>query len=156
KEAIESVEYGYLDGQVKLTGLPRHDRLKDNHKKNQIIIMPTWRKEITTPLNKDMKRPYNPKFKNSQYFQKLNELLNNGALLAYAKQNQIKIKFIIHPNHKEQLKDFTLNDVIEIVNPDDIKYYEVFNEASLMITDYSSVAFDFAYLRKPIIYYQFD
>ena len=25
-----------------------------------------------------------------------------------------------------------------------------------MITDYSSVAFDFAYMRKPIIYYQFD
>ena len=25
-----------------------------------------------------------------------------------------------------------------------------------MITDYSSVAFDFAYLNKPVIYYQFD
>ena len=25
-----------------------------------------------------------------------------------------------------------------------------------MLTDYSSVAFEFAYLRKPIIYYQFD
>ena len=25
-----------------------------------------------------------------------------------------------------------------------------------MVTDYSSVAFDFAYLQKPVIYYQFD
>ena len=25
-----------------------------------------------------------------------------------------------------------------------------------MVTDYSSVAFDFAFLRKPVIYYQFD
>ena len=25
-----------------------------------------------------------------------------------------------------------------------------------MITDYSSVAFDFSFLNKPVIYYQFD
>ena len=28
------------------------------------------------------------------------------------------------------------------------------NHGSLLITDYSSVAFDFAYLKKPVIYYQ--
>ncbi|WP_171838959.1 CDP-glycerol glycerophosphotransferase family protein, partial [Campylobacter coli] len=28
--------------------------------------------------------------------------------------------------------------------------------SSLMITDYSSVAFEMAYLNKPVIYYQFD
>ena len=26
----------------------------------------------------------------------------------------------------------------------------------MMITDYSSVAFEFAYLRKPVVYYHFD
>ena len=29
-------------------------------------------------------------------------------------------------------------------------------ESSLLITDYSSVFFDFAYMHKPTIYYQFD
>ena len=29
-------------------------------------------------------------------------------------------------------------------------------EADVLITDYSSVFFDFAYMEKPIIYYQFD
>ena len=33
---------------------------------------------------------------------------------------------------------------------------DLLRQAALMITDYSSVAFDFAYMRKPIIYYQFD
>ena len=29
-------------------------------------------------------------------------------------------------------------------------------ESSMLITDYSSVYFDFAYMKKPILYYQFD
>ena len=29
-------------------------------------------------------------------------------------------------------------------------------QSALLITDYSSVAFDFAYMQKPLLYYQFD
>jgi CDP-glycerol glycerophosphotransferase (TagB/SpsB family) len=36
-----------------------------------------------------------------------------------------------------------------------LPYQQVFAESSLMITDYSSVAFDFAYLHKPVVYFQF-
>ena len=41
----------------------------------------------------------------------------------------------------------------------DCKKYDiqdVLKRAALMITDYSSVFFDFAYMRKPVIFYQFD
>lgn len=157
RNSIASEKYGYVENQVRLTGLPRHDRLQDTQTEiKQIVIMPTWRKEYATPLNEKMIRPYNPKFKESTYFQHLNDLLNHKGLFELAKERNIQIKLILHPNHKEQLKDFSVNEVASVVNPDDIKYYEVFNQASLLITDYSSVAFDFAYLRKPIIYYQFD
>ena len=33
-------------------------------------------------------------------------------------------------------------------------YQELFNNSSLLITDYSSVFFDFSYLKKPVIYYR--
>ena len=34
-----------------------------------------------------------------------------------------------------------------------MSYEKVLTESSLMVTDYSGVQFDFAYMRKPIIYY---
>ena len=33
---------------------------------------------------------------------------------------------------------------------------EMLKESVLLITDYSSVFFDFGYMRKPVVYYQFD
>ena len=33
---------------------------------------------------------------------------------------------------------------------------ELLINSCLLITDYSSVSFDFAYMEKPVIYYQFD
>ena len=38
---------------------------------------------------------------------------------------------------------------------DGISYEDLLTESSLMVTDYSGVQFDFAYMKKPIIYYQF-
>ena len=35
-------------------------------------------------------------------------------------------------------------------------YQEFLLESSLLITDYSSIFFDFGYLRKPVIYSHFD
>ena len=35
-------------------------------------------------------------------------------------------------------------------------YRELYKEAVILITDYSSCIYDFAYLNKPVIYYQFD
>jgi CDP-glycerol glycerophosphotransferase (TagB/SpsB family) len=42
------------------------------------------------------------------------------------------------------------------VSKDICNYSKEFSEGSLLVTDYSSVAFDFAYLRKPVVHSQFD
>src|SRR5581483_773963 len=35
-------------------------------------------------------------------------------------------------------------------------YRTAFSKSGVLVTDYSSVAFDFAYLKKPVVYAQFD
>ena len=38
----------------------------------------------------------------------------------------------------------------------DVVYRDMFAQNKLLVTDFSSVAFDFAYLRKPVLYVHFD
>lgn len=35
----------------------------------------------------------------------------------------------------------------------DLSYEKILTESSLMVTDYSGVQFDFAYMRKPVVYF---
>lgn len=45
---------------------------------------------------------------------------------------------------------------IEIIDRCNSNLQNLLKECLLFVTDYSSIAFDRAYLKKPLIYYQFD
>ena len=61
----------------------------------------------------------------------------------------------MHPIHSKQWVDFTPNEVFSI-NHGYVDYQNEFVSSSLLVTDYSSVFFDFGFLKKPIVYCQFD
>lgn len=153
--SVLNLPYGYTDEEVALVGFPRFDQLINSSKK-QILIMPTWRKNIVSELNQLTGiRPYNNNFKSSLYYHNYNKLLNDSRILKMADKKGYKIIFYPHPNIQQQIKDFTNNNQVEIVEYN-ISYQKLFNESDLLITDYSSVAFDFAYLKKPVLYFHFD
>ena len=54
----------------------------------------------------------------------------------------------------EHIDLFDIPNEVKLSSND--SYQKLFNESSILITDFSSVAFDFAYLKKPLIYYQQD
>lgn len=153
-KSILEYNYYYNDKIVKLTGLPRYDKLKNNDQK-QILIMPTWRSSIVEPLDGKEERAYNPMFKTTEYFARYNKLVNDSDLQEVCSKMGYKIIFFIHPNMRQQMEDFDKSDTV-IFEEYSKSYSTMFCESSLLITDYSSVAFDFAYLKKPILYYQFD
>ena len=145
-------EYGYgYDKEVVLTGMPRFDKLEDKSEKI-IAIMPTWRSKLESKLVEG-KRGYSTKLKGSEYYNFYNNLINDERLKDFAEKNGYRVIFVVHPGHAPNVDDFE-SSFAEITT--NVNYREIFSKASLLITDYSSVAFDFAYLRKPIIYTQFD
>ncbi|EED2590568.1 TPA: CDP-glycerol glycerophosphotransferase family protein [Campylobacter coli] len=149
--------YKFGKKEVLLTGLARHDVLLKNNKSDtkQILMMPTWRAGIVGNVTNSSKRELKENFKQSEYFQKWNSLLNNDSLKKLCELYSYTIVFNPHPNIMPYLKEFNLPSYIKIANQDE-SLQVLFCNSSLMITDYSSVAFEMAYLEKPVIYYQFD
>ena len=61
-----------------------------------------------------------------------------------------------HPGVKRHgMKYFKKNEEVEFFDFD-MPYRDVFANANLVITDYSSASLDFSLLEKPVIYCQFD
>ena len=153
-ESIVEGLYNYSKNEVKLTGLPRYDYLTDN-RKEKIIIMPTWRTSILPKSdNKNGIHEYSEYFKETDYCKFYNRLINDERLLNCIESKGYTACFFLHPTLSSYKKDFKSNKIINVES--EANYQKEFSEAKLLVTDYSSVAFDFAYLRKPVIYTQFD
>lgn len=135
---------------LKYTGFARFDGLHDFKKDSKtILLMPTWRRYI-----KDDKE-----FANSQYLKTYSSLLCNTQLHKLLNDNQYKLIFNVHPCFKKFLRFFKELSVPNCITIADYENYDVqtlLKESAMMITDFSSVAFDMAYMYKPICYYQFD
>lgn len=143
QNSFKSNKYNFDDDTFQLLGFPRFDNLNNDNLKKQIVIMPTWRKDLN---NKD-------KFLSSEYFKHFNSLLNNEKLIEYARKNDFEILFKPHPELLRYIDCFEVNDYVKFVQSK--KYQEIFNQSAILVTDFSSVAFDFAYLKKPVIYYHY-
>lgn len=145
--------YGFDENMVQLLGFPRFDRL-DNKKQKYIVVLPTWRKYC---VEKDWEGQFHIKdnFEESDYFIFYFKLLSNPELIQFCTQMGYKILLMQHNILKDSDVYFENMEGIELAD-ETWSYNRVISEAALLITDYSSVSFDFAYLEKPVIYCQFD
>lgn len=146
--------YGFDEKEwLKLAGIARYDGLHSNDKR-QILITPTWRRDIVNSNVAHVKKEHNDSFKNSEYYRIYNQLINDEELIKAAKKYNYRIIYLLHPATSAQLNDYDQNDYVELLAAaSDMSYEKILTESSLMITDYSGVQFDFAYMRKPLLYY---
>lgn len=150
--------YKFGKKEVVLTGLARHDTLLKNNQNSikQVLVMPTWRHYLSgLMIGNSGIRKLKDDFRESKYFQKWNSLLNSDVLQKLCKKYSYAIVFNPHPNIIPYLKDFEIPSYVSIAS-ENKSLQDLFCKSSLMITDYSSVAFEMAYLGKSVIYYQFD
>lgn len=139
--------YNYDENIIQTLGFPRFDNLKTNEKtKRQILIAPSWRTDLHNMTIKYIM--------DSNYFKTINSLINNKTLISIAEKYDYKIIFKPHPMVYGYVDLFETNEYVTI--DEKTTYQVLFKDSDLLITDYSSIAFDFSYMKKPIIYYQHD
>ncbi|MDE5917133.1 MAG: CDP-glycerol glycerophosphotransferase family protein, partial [Oscillospiraceae bacterium] len=106
--------------------------------KEIIVYMPTWRGQV----NKyDVETVLN---ETTEFLSEMDKRLNDNQLMYVKYHPLMKLEF--DDNEYRHIKAF----------PTGYEYYEILNMADTLITDYSSVFYDFANSRRKIILYTYD
>lgn len=160
--APSGTTYSLTSRQVLLSGLPRHDKLLalSERKGDCILVMPTWRKELAGEVaGVGNKRAFSDKFAESNYRMSWESLLYSDDLKELAETSGLKVVFFPHANIAPYVSAglFNVPDYVEFAsNQQGQSIQQLFARAAVLVTDYSSVAFESAYMMRPCIYYQFD
>ena len=96
-----------------------------------------------------------PDFKSSDYCRFYRDLANHPLLKKNAEKYGYQLQFKVHPSFLPHIEKFGFGEHIKLLQ-EDVSYREIYAQSALCVTDYSSAVFDFAYLRKPVLYTQFD
>lgn len=161
--AGDRTPYALTTKEVRLTGLPRFDRLRelglrvDPSERDVILVCPTWRHWLTAPKQTGSnRRTVNADFLDSDYVRQWVGLLASPRLRELTHEHGLRIVFLPHPNVSAALDQLALPAHVEAVSYAGNDVQQLIARTVVMITDYSSVSFDAAYLDRPVVYFQFD
>lgn len=149
--------FGYEKGVVRLTGQPRFDGLHDFEvSPGRIVIMPTWRSWFN--LKSEQQEGLDGDFLHSRYLEAWRALLESPRLNQLIEDHDLEVIFYPHRNMQRYLEDLKrgLRTKATVASWEDWDIQDLLKTSQLMITDYSSVFFDMIYMKKPVLFYQFD
>ncbi|WP_368644348.1 CDP-glycerol glycerophosphotransferase family protein [Castellaniella ginsengisoli] len=118
------VNAGFLERNIYVTGLPKFDHKVRFSQHDKIMIMPTWRPWDYNLIALDVR--------NSSYYRMCVEIVGSVP-------DELKEKVILmpHPLIMDSLRDTDLSSYLT-----DLSYEHALRSASILITDYSSIAYD--------------
>lgn len=144
-------KYNYL----KEIGAARYDRLDTSKEKattsRTILYCPTWRDWYQA---KGLDLCESPAFSSAM------ALLTHQKLLSILEEFDINLEYYPHPYFQTLLEPLTkagaFSKRVIMRSNADKPMHEAIIESLICITDFSSIAFDFNYLQKNVIFYQPD
>jgi glycosyltransferase involved in cell wall biosynthesis len=161
--AGDHTSYMFTTREVQLTGLPRFDRLHElgrsvpPERRDLVVVAPTWRNFLLPRLREGTQQRtlHAAMLADSDFMRAWVAYLADERLAAAAAAHGVRIGFLPHPNMQPVLPHLDLPAHVErLTYEGDVQ--ALFARARVLVTDFSSVAFNAAYLDRPVVYYQFD
>lgn len=129
-----------------VAGLTRFDTLKNEAdlqcEEKTLFVMFTWRSFRKGASFEEVEK--------SSFWQGITSLLSENNLKHLA-EKKIKVVLAIHHSMPHSVTELQKYPNVEIAQQKDIKYWIKHSHAFL--TDFSSVAFDFLFINKPVIFW---
>ena len=134
----DSLNSAFLDKieNIIIKGYPRNDQLFSCNKESLITFLPTHRGEGNGGI------------------QKIFNSFDSIKIDSFLMKNNYKLKIKPHFYDLDNV-NIIESKVISVIK-EDIDLYELLSKTDILITDYSSVYFDFLLLDRPIIFTPFD
>jgi glycosyltransferase involved in cell wall biosynthesis/CDP-glycerol glycerophosphotransferase (TagB/SpsB family) len=162
--SIVADETPYLLGEkeVERTGLPRHDQLLVKARRlrtdcrRSLLVAPTWRDYLLGPQGIGHQRELAVNLAASPFFEGWRNLLASPDLIWLIHHEALDLVFMAHPHLQKHITAGLLPPHVRTLTPADADIQDVIARARVVITDYSSIVFDAAYIGTPAVYYQFD
>lgn len=147
----------YSPQQVPCLGFCRYDNLSNAKTiKNRVLIMPTWRHWLY-PEYGEKNESVVETIRNSSYFKNYMALFTDKRLIEFAENNDLELIYFPHNQMQPFIDDFKKScPHIKCVSPAEYDVQQALMDSAFLITDYSSIFFDFAYMKKPLVCFQFD
>ncbi len=139
---------GHKDERVFISGLSRFDNLFEHYhiRNKKIIYIPTWRNWLRYCTEQE--------FLNSKYYK---ETLNVVNAISQLKQHyKFEFDVCFHHAFNKFTHLYKHDEEVNFIDMSHINVQELIIDAGMLITDYSSISFDFAFMEKPVVFYQFD
>jgi glycosyltransferase involved in cell wall biosynthesis len=161
--AGDHTPYPFTTKETILTGLPRFDRLVEmgnrfpTDRRDLVLLTPTWRQWLVESLAAgSQERHLGRAVLESDFVRQWMGLLNDPDLARACEQAGLTLGFLPHPNLQKLLDQLDVPEHVTTLSYEGNDVQEYFARARVLVTDYSSIAFNAAYLERPVVYFQFD
>ena len=148
RKMIQPVEYSETVPSFIYAGLPRFDLLSSasqrqkGHGPHTVLFMPTWRHSFKTELA----------LVRSMYYNRIIAFLRSQKVAHLREQG---VRIVYAPHHAiGELLNGKLDVPVEVCRGSEVSRW--IREADCLLTDFSSVTFDFLFQDKPVIFWAID